>query len=196
MESIFTSQTPSNQFNDGPYTLGTVFYADVPGFIFGVRWYSGNVLPSGTTVGALFEVTDNATGILLNQANFSGLVANSWNTVLFTTPQAITANPSLYVTAVRVADNYAASPLFFLGNQVTNGHLTAIQDQTAPFATIENGKFHVGAPLTYPEDSFGGAWYGVDTLFDVSAGGAGFHSHGHYRNNRSAIPMLSLGGAD
>lgn len=192
MQSIFTSQTPTTQQNDGPYTLGTIFYSDVPGFVFGVRWYAPVALPSGTVTGALFSVTDNATGILLQQVNFGPLVANTWNEVLFPLAQVILPNPQLYVTTVLIADNYAATPLFFLGQQVTNGHLTAIQDQTAPFATIENGKFHVGAALTYPEDSFGGGLYFVDTLFDTVVPGGG-HAHGHHQQHRSAIPMMSLG---
>lgn len=192
MQSIFTTETPTTQQNDGPYTLGTVFYSDVAGFVFGVRWYTPVALPSGTVIGALFQVTDNATGPLLQQATFGALVANTWNTVLFTVPQVILPNPQLYATAVLVADNYAATPLFFLGNQVTNGHLTAIQDQTAPFATIENGKFHVGGALTYPEDSFGGGCYFADTLFDTVLPGGG-HAHGHHQQHRSAIPMMSLG---
>lgn len=195
MESIFTVQTPTTQFNDGPYTLGTVFHASVAGYVFGVRWYTPIALPSGTVTGALFSVTDNTTGVLLKQVNFGALVANTWNTALFAAPEPIAATPNLYLTAILVADNYAATPLLFGAGPISNGqHLTAIENAAPPFPANNNGKFHVGGALTYPEAFFGGACYFVDTLFDtvLPSTGAG-HSHGRTQH-RAAIPMMSLGG--
>lgn len=189
MESIFTVQTPSTQFNDGPYTLGTVFNSTADGYIFGIRWYTPQALPSGTPVGALYSLTDDTHGVLLAQVNLTGLVADAFNTVLFPAPVAISASPQLYVAAVLVADNYAATPLLFGAGPISNGqHLTAIENDAPPFAGIHNGRFHVGGSLTFPESFFGGAAYFVDVLFATTLPGGG-HSHGH---SRSRIPMLDL----
>jgi hypothetical protein len=193
VQSIFTNQVPAAQNNDGPYTLGTFFFSAVPGFVFGVRWYCPTIPPTAPLIGALFEVVDDTTGILLAQTTFGALTPDAWNTSLFATPQAIAGgHPPYYGTCVRTLNNYVATGNVFTGGPITNGDLTAIQTGTD---SIRNGKFHVGATLTYPEQTFNGANYFVDTLFDtvLPGGASGGHSHGHTKN-RSSIPMMMLGG--
>jgi hypothetical protein len=160
-ESIFTSQTPgAPNESDGPYTLGTVFSASVPGRITAIRWYFPSTLPGGTVQGLLYR---ESTGALLDSVNFSGSpAAGTWNVATFASPIDIDAATN-YVAAVLTPDRYVATVGLFNGTAISNGHLTAPADD----AGLRNGRFNSGGTATYPTGSFGGNGYFVDVVFET-----------------------------
>lgn len=172
-ESIFTSQTPANgDFLEGvPVTLGTLFTAAVNGTIDGGRWRFPGTLPVGTTQWLLYQWNSDASGTLLAQENFVAPVAGAWNTVNATTPVSITAGQR-YVTAVFTPNGrYVLTQGFFSGSGVTNGNLTAPQDDAGTPA--RNGKFTQQGFPSYPTSNFNATCYFVDVIFTAASAATG-----------------------
>lgn len=173
-ESIFTTQTPAGQFNDGnSITLGTVFRSDVNGKVTGSRFFRSTVNPAGTFIGGLFTITAEGAGVELARVPYGATVAG-WNTALFAAPVDIVAG-TLYVAVYWSPRDYVASSNVFAA-PITNGHLTAIQAGT-PYA---NGRFAFpAADLVFPASSGNTANYFADVLFEPS-------------NSRSAIETTTV----
>lgn len=166
-ESIFTTQTPVNgDLNDGvDYSLGTLFDSAVAGTIDGIRWFYPHTLPSSDVIGLLYSFTDDTNGVELARATFVAPVIESWNTVLFAVPVAITPGTK-YVAAIWTPGQYVSTSALFAA-PITNLDLTALADA----AGAHNGRFifSVGVPA-YPNLSFGSNGYFVDVLFTPGAG--------------------------
>lgn len=172
-ESIFTSQVPvQTNFLEGlPVTLGTLFTAAVNGTIDGGRWRFPDTLPVGTVQWLLYRWNSDASGTLLAQESFVAPVASTWNTVNATVPVNITAGQR-YVTAVFTPNGrYVFTNNFFSASGVTNGNLTAPQDDAVTPA--RNGKFVQNAAPAYPTNSFNATCYFVDVLFTAAASATG-----------------------
>lgn len=171
-ESIFTSQVPANSnFLEGvPVTLGTLFTTAVNGTIDGGRWRFPDTLPVGTVTWLLYQWNSEGSGTLLAQANFVAPTPGVYNTVSVT-PVPIVSGQR-YVTAVFTPDGrYVLTGGFFSASGLTNGNLTAPQDDNATPA--HNGKFiQAGTPM-YPNNHFNSTSYFVDVLFTASSGVTG-----------------------
>lgn len=167
-ESIFTTQTPAvGDANDGPSTLGTLFTTAVAGTIDGIRWYVPTTLPSSTCDALLYRWDSDTTGTLLGQVSFGTLTANTWNSVNFASPISIVAGGQRYVACIFTPDHYDYTNFFFTSSGVTNGNLTAPQnDDVTP---AHNGKFIQNATPAYPDQTFRQNCYFVDVLFTASA---------------------------
>jgi len=171
-ESIFTSQTPAvANANDGASTLGTVFTVATAGTVDGCRWFTPSTLPTGGQVQAiLYQWTSDTTGTVLAQVNFNPTTPAAWNTVNYGSPISVVPGQR-YVTAVFTPNQYAYTNDFFTSSGVTNGNLTAPQNDNATPA--HNGKFIQQGFPSYPNQSFRDSCYFVDVLFTASGGPTG-----------------------
>ncbi len=167
-QTIFTSQTPVNtDFSSAPniYTLGTLFTSTVPGLIRGIRWFTPNPgISSDSPSIALYSWTTDTTGTLLASkalvpAAYPGGV---WLTQMFNTPIAIASN-TRYVAAVGPTSHFANTGSVFTSAGITNGYLTAPQDNSG--VPAHNGKFIISTPLAYPNATFSASNYFVDPIF-------------------------------
>lgn len=145
--------------NGGPITLGTVITTSSPRHAAGVRWWFPATLPAGVVTAALYRVTDNTTGVLLEQEAFTNPVPGAYNLALFATQPAMTTVDK-YVFCVHTPNRYVAVSGLFIAS-VQSGVFTAIEDGTDG---ISNGKFHDTGALTYPDQTFGRTFYGIDLL--------------------------------
>ena len=109
----------------GSGELGVKFTADTSGSITGIRFYKA-AANTGTHIGSLWT----ATGTLLASATFTNETASGWQTVLFSTPVAITAGTT-----------YVASYL------APNGHYSATQQRPRQLA-VDNPPLHAVANST------------------------------------------------
>ena len=163
-DTIFTVQTPGNpNENDGvDIVMGTVFTPAVNGTVTGIRWYFPVTPIVGTVIGALYTWTSDASGALLEQANFVAPVAATWNVVAIN--QAVTAG-NYYIAVVYSPNRYVVSGGFFNGTTITNGALTAPADDN--IIPRHNGKFaqNVGG-LTFPGSFFNGNNFFADVTFE------------------------------
>jgi hypothetical protein len=103
--SIFTaSEAPAvaSWDDNSSIELGVKFTSDVNGSVIGVKFYKGaqNI---GTHTGSLWS----ASGQLLATGTFSGESATGWQTLLFSTPVAITA-ATTYIASYHTATGYYA----------------------------------------------------------------------------------------
>lgn len=148
-----TSSTPGTPaFNDPTaVTLGLGFRSSVSGNVTGIRFYKG-AGNTGTHVGALWS----SAGAPLATGTFTGETATGWQTLMFTSPVAITANTEYVVSYHAPAGNYAADANYFVSDLV-QGVLTAPGGG--------NGRFVYGSSSAFPNQSFQSTNYWVDVLF-------------------------------
>jgi hypothetical protein len=173
MVSIFTSQTPSitDATDATAYTLGTSFYVTTGASCTGARWYFPATLPGGTVTAALWTDEPGAEGTLLASKAFSSPVAGEWNTVTWDTPVSLTANIE-YIVGIHTPDRYVATAGFFTSAGVTNGIITAIQDNTevpSGGGNVRNGRLAVNASPTFPNTNGSGACYFADVVIASAA---------------------------
>jgi hypothetical protein len=163
--SIFTTQVPVNVTNNDHqgtvgHEVGLRFRASAPGNIIGLRFYktSGN---SGTHIGELYSKT----GTRLAQATFTGETATGWQTVMFSSPVAITANTTYVAAYFSSLGNYVEDNGYFATTGVTNGNLTALNDGldgcNAPY-------LYTAAPA-FPTSCYKSANYWVDVIYSATA---------------------------
>src|SRR5450432_3106639 len=162
--SIFTTQVPvAVTDNDHQATtgqeLGLRFRSSTAGFITGVRFYktAGN---AGTHTGELYS---NA-GTRLAQAAFSGETATGWQTVMFSSPVAITANTTYVAAYFSSLGNYVEDNGYFATTGVTNGNMTALKDGLDGC----NGPYQYTAAPAFPNSCYKSANYWVDPLFSTT----------------------------
>lgn len=169
-ESIFTSQTPlAGDASDATqYTLGTVWTPAVNGTVTHIRVFAPASAPGSAFVGILFRVDSDTTGTELSRATFGALTPLAWNTVVLSSPVAVTAG-TYYCAAYRTPDRFVLTTSFFTSSGVVNGNLTAIQSGS-PYG---NGRLHVGDG--FPEvTSSQQSNYFADVVFEAGAvNGAG-----------------------
>ena len=104
--SIFESSSPAtpDAGDASSVILGLKFTADRDGSVAGVRFYK-SAANTGTHVGALWA----ADGTPLRSATFSSETASGWQTVLFSTPVAVTAGTTYVVSYLAPNGHYAAA---------------------------------------------------------------------------------------
>lgn len=145
----------------GAVELGVKFRSDVSGYIKGIRFYKG---PGNTGVhtGTLW----NAAGAPLATATFFGETSGGWQQVLFTTPVAITANTTYIASYYAPNGGYSVTSGQFASTGVDNGILHALSSP----ASSGNGVYAYGTGGTVPSNSWQGANYWVDVVFDTVGG--------------------------
>ncbi len=145
---------------DNPVELGVKFRSDVAGNITGIRFYkaSANI---GTHVGNLWT----STGTLLATATFTSETGSGWQQVNFSTPVPITSS-TVYVASYHVNNgHYSLTPNYFLTTGVDNAPLHALADGVSG----GNGVYAYGTNSIFPNQTWSGANYWVDVVFQGGA---------------------------
>lgn len=149
----FTASVDTNNYN-----LGTYFTSDVNGFVNAVRFYKGNPSDVGTHTGSLWE---QGTGAKLGEVVFTGETSSGWQTMNFAAPIAITAGVTYVVALVYPMGYYIKKDFVYSG----------AVDYTPLHVPADGGKYVVTASVTMPVNSFNGASYYVDLVFDDGVAG-------------------------
>jgi Domain of unknown function (DUF4082)/F5/8 type C domain/Secretion system C-terminal sorting domain/Fibronectin type III domain len=162
--SIFTSQIPVNVTdNDHQGTVGHEvglrFRSSTAGFITGIRFYK-TVGNAGTHIGELYSKT----GTRLAQATFTNETTTGWQTVMFSTAVAITANTTYVASYFSSLGNYVEDNGYFATTGVTNGNLTALKDGVDGC----NGPYQYTAAPAFPNTCYLSANYWVDVIYSGS----------------------------
>ena len=142
--------------------LGVKFTASSNGNITGMQFYKGpqNL---GTHTAHLWD----ASGNVLASATFADETASGWQTVVFASPVAITANTT-YVASYHTSGYYSADGNFFASAYV-NAPLTAPSSS----ASGGNGVYAYGSAVTFPTNTYNATNYWVDLLFSPTGAGGG-----------------------
>ena len=104
-----------------PSEMGVKFRSDVNGTVAGIRFYKG-VLNTGTHTGSLWT----STGTLLATGTFTNETGSGWQTLLFSSPVAISANTT-YVASYHSSGVFAIDFDYFQANGADNAPLHALQ---------------------------------------------------------------------
>ena len=155
LNSIFTTQTPLGEFNDGPYELGVKFTSSQTSKVKYISYYK---MPgeSGSHTGNLWDINGN----LLASAQFVNETSSGWQYALLNTNVYIYSGTD-YVVSVNSNFTYAASQQQALASPVANGVLSTIADN--------NNGVYSGAPNTqgqFPTFSFNNVNYFRDVLVE------------------------------
>lgn len=144
--------------------LGTRFYAEVPGWVTGLRFFK-SAANTGTHIGHLWTTG----GTLLASVVFAGESSSGWQTAYFPSPVAIAADTIHMVSYIAPNGHYASTGDFFNGN-FDRSPLHGVDAGFAP-----NGTYHYleGAETSYtvmPNGTFNKTSYFVDPIFSDAAG--------------------------
>ena len=126
------------------------------GTISGVRFYK---VPdnTGTHTGTLWS----AAGSQLATGTFTNESATGWEELDFPTPVTVTAGTT-YVASYHTSSGHYAITSGGLASAVTNGPLTAVAN---------GGVYAYGSTTTFPRNSYKGANYWVDVVFQSDTSG-------------------------
>lgn len=155
LNSIFTTELPAGEFNDGPYEMGVKFTASQAAKVRAISYYK-SAGESGSHTGNLWT----STGTLIASANFTNETALGWQYAFLSTPVNIPAN-TVYVVSVNSNTAYAPSANEALASSVSNGILSTVADNN-------NGVFS-GLPNTqgiFPTFSFQNTNYFRDVIVE------------------------------
>jgi hypothetical protein len=137
--------------------LGVQFTASQSGSVTGVRFYKA-AANTGAHVGSLWT----SSGSLLAQGTFTGESASGWQTLVFSSPVAITAGTTYVASYFAPSGHYSFTPQGF-SSAVTNGPLTA---PASGSTTPGNGVFSYGSGPAFPNTTYNANNYWVDVLFN------------------------------
>lgn len=147
-----------------PVVTGVKFRSTVAGNISAIRFYK-DPQATGTHTALLWAATGGAP---LASVPFTSETASGWQQVELPTPVAIQANVTYIVAYHSTNGRYAATNNYFFDNSQTNGPLTA--PATGDIAG-GNGVFKYGSASAFPDETFQGANYWVDVVFNATGGG-------------------------
>jgi hypothetical protein len=119
--SLFTIQTPSGSYNDGPHELGVKFRTSQAANVLSIRYYKV-MGERGSHTGRIWS----ATGTQLASVVFSNETASGWQIANLANPLPLTANTT-YVVTVNSNSGYGAANNS-LDAPVTNGILSTVAD--------------------------------------------------------------------
>ncbi len=168
--SVFTSQTPFGEFNDGPYELGMKFQASQEGRITKIRYYK-TTGETGSHIGRIWS----STGVLLKTVNFTSETSSGWQEATLSTPLYVLPNTT-YIVSVNSNTAYGATNNVF-DTPVTNGVLAGIADGN-------NGVYAL-SPGGFPTTSFNNSNYFRDVVFETTSG-CGVHGAWSWGQNSYA----------
>ncbi len=134
--------------------LGVAFESSVAGSVTGIRFYKAST-NTGTHVGSLWS----STGTLLASGTFTNETASGWQTLVFSSPVAITAN-TIYVAGYLAPNGHYSASQNGFSAAVINGPLTAVAS-----GTTANGVYTYATTSTFPTSSYNATNYWVDVLF-------------------------------
>jgi hypothetical protein len=144
-----------------PSELGVKFRSDIAGVVAGIRFYK-SVLNTGTHTGSLWT----STGTLLATGTFTNETGSGWQTLLFPSPVAISANTT-YVASYHSSGTFSVDFGYFLAHGADNAPLHALQfGVDGP-----NGLFIYSPGGQFPNSGQGDDYW-VDVVFGTGAGGS------------------------
>jgi hypothetical protein len=154
--TLFDLGTPStiDAGDPDPIELGVKFKSDAGGQVTGVRFYKATA-NTGTHIGSLWS----ATGTLLARATFTGESASGWQSVIFSSPVAITAGTTYVVSYFAPNGHYSATGSV-LSAAIDNPPLHTIANGVSP-----NGVYAYNSTPAFPNNDFNATNYWVDALF-------------------------------
>lgn len=148
--SIFTTQVPSGEFNDGPYELGVKFSVSKVSTIKAIKYYK-TPGETGTHIGRIWDIY----GRQLGQFTFTNETASGWQTVEVTGNYEIYPE-NVYFVSVNSNTAYGATQNA-LATPVTNGIISTVADGS-------NGVY--GSPGTFPTNSYQNSNYFRDIVVE------------------------------
>ena len=151
LNSIFTTQLPAGQFNDGPYEMGVKFTTSQAAKVKMFSYYK-TAGETGSHIGNLWS----STGTLLASVTFVNETASGWQFAELSSNIYITPG-NTYVVSVNSNSEYAAGGAQSLGSSITNGVLSTVADNN-------NGVY--GSPGVFPTSSFNNNNYFRDILVE------------------------------
>jgi hypothetical protein len=146
-----TSDTPAGEGYSSPVTLGLQWQASEAGYVSGITFYKEDGESTHTV-----DLWDSS-GDLLASATSSSETASGWQSVVFSSPVAVSADTT-YVASYTMASggDYASSSF---SGPVTNGPLTAL---------ATNSFYASGSTPTFPQSQYDVNFF-VDVLFANAA---------------------------
>ena len=186
MESLYTTETPSGDFDDGsPISVGTAVHFLSDGWVYGHRFYGHGSLTSpthdGTYMGQLWQITASDSGggggVKLAEELY-GAVTPGWNQVFYTDPVAVTAGVPYRTVYHSASGLYTALSHQFDGVSVTTGNLVGYaNDTTTAVGDVRNGTYNEpNATIdSFPIDNFQGGAYMSDLLFSTTPPSSGYN---------------------
>ncbi len=148
--SIFTTQVPSGEFNDGPYEMGVKFSVTKVAKIKAIKYYK-TPGESGTHTGRIWDIY----GRQLAEVTFTNETASGWQTAEVTGDYEIYPE-NVYFVSVNSNTAYGATQNA-LATPVSNGILTTVADGS-------NGVY--GNPGTFPTNSYQNSNYFRDIVVE------------------------------
>jgi methionine-rich copper-binding protein CopC len=136
-------------------TLGMAFTASADGYVNGVRFYK-STSNTGTHIGYLYS----SSGAVLASGTFVNETASGWQTLMFSSPVAITSGVRYVVAYYAPAGHYAYGDYFFSYWPLRTGSVTAIGGPGTA-----NGVFTYGSG--FPSSSWHQSNYWVDVIYDL-----------------------------
>jgi hypothetical protein len=160
--TLFTTETPTEWYADGPYELGMKWTSSQPGEITKMRFYraAGEAEDGGEFYVHLGRIWDENGNLLATVpfAGASGRTGEGWETVSLFQPLPIEANKT-YVVSVNILSEYVGA-VQGLASPVSNGPLSSIADG--------NNGVYSPIPGKFPTESWFSSNYFVDV--EVSYG--------------------------
>jgi len=156
LRAIFDFATPTtvDGGDSNSVELGVRFQSSSAGNIAGIRFYKADT-NTGTHTGSLWA----ADGTLLAQGTFSGEGESGWQTMLFNTPVAITADTT-YVAGYLAPNGHYSVTSHAFDSAFSNPPLSVLADGAAG-----NGLYQYTTTPQIPTNSFNAANYFVDVLY-------------------------------
>ena len=163
--------TPGTLDTNDPQAVevGVKFRSDVSGFVTAIRFYK-SVANTGTHIGHVWT----STGTSLGTATFTGETGTGWQQVTFPSPIPVSAETTYVASYHTDVGHYSFNNHYFTSSGQTNGVLHALQDGEDG----GNNVFKYSASPTFPSQSFGGANYWVDIVFQPNPPPARFRVNG------------------
>jgi uncharacterized protein YkwD len=142
-----------------PVELGVKFRSDISGVVTGIRFYK-SALNTGTHTGSLWS----STGTLLATGTFTNETSSGWQTLMFSSPVAISANTT-YIASYHSSGFLSLDFNYFLTKGADNPPLHALQyGVDGP-----NGLLAISPGGQFPNTGNGGHNFWVDVLFSSAA---------------------------
>jgi hypothetical protein len=159
--SLWSNPTVPGTVDGGDGTavnLGVKFTADTNGFITGIKFYK-SVANTGVHTASLWT----SSGQLLATGTFVGETASGWQTVIFSSPVAITAGTTYVASYFAPNGHYSVNRGTF-ATPFTSGHLTV---------AANGGVFAYGTSSAIPTQSYQASNYWVDVIFSTTLPASG-----------------------
>ncbi len=161
-DTMFDFGTPATIDSNDPLSneLGVKFTSDVTGTVTGIRFYKA-ATNTGTHIGSLWT----SGGQLLASATFTNESASGWQTVLFSTPVAISPGTTYVAGYFDPNGHYSYSGAAFT-SPFDNAPLHAVANNVSA-----NGVFGYTSTSAFPTSTYNAANYWVDVLFQPTPPG-------------------------